>query len=158
MRKLAETAVTCPFCGKSFCKDSLESIYATDRLCLVCGHRWLSRSKNAPRRCPACRSKEWNVSTREEVLCGKCGHRWVPRGGCLPEKCPKCKSPNWNGSLSVPKTFENQDILHALTLYSEGMGCVEISMTTGIPLEAVAKKVLLRTDGSVRMSSKRRDA
>ena len=142
--------IECPYCGMHFREGATFEPRYTDRMCMVCGHAWRSRGDALPRRCPSCRSTEWNVSMRKEVECRKCGHRWVPRGGCVPSKCPKCKSPSWSGAKVDPRQPE-EDLLRAVSMYSEGAGCVEASLATGVPVEDVVKKVLSLSGGPVRM-------
>ena len=149
-----EAIVRCPFCGMSFRPEHIEPVYEKDRLCLVCGYTWTSRGKKSPHRCPSCRSTEWNVRTRKQVECGRCGHRWVPRSSGPPSICPKCKSPRWNESESEPEPIPEEDIRRALSMYSEGVGCIDASLATGVPLEIIVHRISSINDGPVRMSSK----
>lgn len=143
--------IECPYCGMLFREGAVVKPRCTDRMCMVCGHAWKSRGDAVPRRCPSCRSTEWNVSAREEVECARCGHRWIPRGGCVPTKCPRCKSGSWSGEKAGSRQLKEDDLRRAVSMYSEGAGCVEASLATGVPVEDVVKKVLSLSDGPVRM-------
>ena len=149
--------IKCPFCGRSFCDDRAGEICRTDRMCMVCGYTWRSRGNSIPRRCPSCRSTEWNVSRRQEVSCVKCGHKWIPRGGSRPYMCPKCKSTDWRGVLSKPrKIYSEEDLQHAVALYSEGKGCVEAAAETGVPLEIIVLRIRDISGDPIRMGPARR--
>ena len=148
--------IKCPFCGRSFCDDLAAAICMTDRMCMVCGYTWRSRGNSIPRRCPSCRSTEWNVSLREKISCQMCGHEWVPRGGIKPYMCPRCKSTSWNGVVEKPKPFSDEDLQRAVVLYSQGTGCVDAAIEAGVPLEALVLKIISINDGPVRMGSARR--
>lgn len=38
-----------------------------DRECNRCGHRWIKRVKDDPKRCPSCKSQYWNVERTRNV-------------------------------------------------------------------------------------------
>jgi len=148
--------IKCPFCGRSFCDDPAAAVCMTDRMCMVCGYTWRSRGNSIPRRCPSCRSTEWNISLREKVSCQMCGHEWVPRGGTRPYMCPRCKSTSWNGVVEKPKPFRDEDLQRAVVMYSQGMGCVDVAKETGVPLEAIILKIISINNGPVRMRTPKR--
>ncbi len=151
-REPSDKMCKCPFCGRVFREESVEA-HLTDRMCMVCGHVWMSRGSALPRRCPACRSTEWNVRVKEQLECRRCGHRWFPRGTGTPMMCPRCKSIYWRGVKEEPESASEDDLRRAVARYSEGEGCVEISLSTGIPLEAIVLKIREIREGAVRMSS-----
>lgn len=77
----------------------------------------------------------------------------MPRGGSKPYMCPKCKSPSWRGNEPKPKPFGDEDVVRAVKMYSEGKGCVDIAIDTGLPLETIVLKIRSLNDGPVRMYS-----
>ena len=156
MKNERPDTITCPFCGKTFHGDYALSVRMVDRVCMVCGHVWASRKGSVPRRCPSCRSTEWNVSSRNAVECKKCGHSWIPRRGYIPQICPKCKSDRWNGDKPDLKLKWERKVENAVSLYSQGADCVEASVATGVPLEAIILKIRSLGDDPVRMFSKDR--
>ncbi|MBR6203899.1 MAG: hypothetical protein IKQ60_02390 [Candidatus Methanomethylophilaceae archaeon] len=74
-----------------------------------------------------------------------------PRGGCVPTKCPRCKSGSWSGEKAGSRQLKEDDLRRAVSMYSEGAGCVEASLATGVPVEDIVKKVLSLSGGPVRM-------
>ena len=149
----SEAVIVCPYCGMSFREGCRAPVLETDRLCMVCGHTWKSRGRYIPRRCPSCRSVEWNVHTRVEVSCVKCGHRWIPRGGCNPAMCPRCKTHRWKASGKESEIAKEERLLRAVAMYSEGMGCLDVARETGVSLEELILRILAVHDGPVRMVS-----
>ena len=87
----------------------------------------------------------------------RCGHKWIPRGGSRPYMCPRCKSTDWRGVLSKPrKIYSEEDLQHAVALYSEGKGCVEAAAETGVPLEVIVLRIRDISGDPIRMGSARR--
>ena len=58
--------------------------------CFKCGHRWTSRSDERPVSCPSCRSRRFDVPSREH-RCSRCGAGWVPKD--FDDACPYCGLP-----------------------------------------------------------------
>ncbi len=58
--------------------------------CFKCGHRWTSRSDERPVSCPSCRSRRFDVPSREH-RCFKCGAEWMPKD--FDDSCPNCGLP-----------------------------------------------------------------
>lgn len=150
-REPSDEVCKCPRCGMVFRKDS-ETVHLTDRLCLQCGHVWKSRGRTLPKRCPVCRSARWNTPARENLECLRCGHRWTPRGVGVPVNCPRCKSVYWREDRAEPEEITDDLLRKAMTMYSEGKGCLEIAMLLDIPLEDVVMEIRSVHDGFVRMS------
>ncbi len=150
-REPSEDVCRCPRCGMVFRRDS-EAAYLTDRLCLQCGHVWKSRGRTLPRRCPKCRSTRWNTRAREELACLRCGYHWIPRGVGVPVNCPRCKSVYWRERKEEPETVTDDLLRKAVSMYSEGRGCLEIAMSLDIPLEEVVMEIRSVHDGFVRMA------
>ena len=150
-REPSDEVCKCPRCGMVFRRDS-ETVHLTDRLCLQCGHVWKSRGRTLPRRCPVCRSARWNTPARENLECLRCGHRWTPRGVGVPVNCPRCKSVYWREDRVEPEEVTGDLLRKAMSMYSEGKGCLEIAMLLDIPLEDVVMEIRSVHDGFVRMS------
>ena len=72
-------------------------------------------------------------------------------GGYIPQICPKCKSDRWNGEKPDPKLKWERKVEHAVSLYSQGADCVDASLATGVPLEAIILKTRSLGDDPVRM-------
>lgn len=49
-----------------------------------------------------------------------------------------------------------EQLMAALSMYSEGKGCFEISMSTEVPLEFLILRIKELHDGPVRMTSSRK--
>lgn len=154
-REPAGRIITCPFCGLSF-MEGIETVRRKNRLCMVCGYTWESKGDRLPRRCPKCRSTEWNVSERRAVECVRCGHRWVPRGGHVPKKCPHCKSPDWKGKRIAAEERGKEALRKALAMYAGGSGCIEACKETGVPLETLVLKILSLGEETLRFTSEER--
>ena len=56
--------------------------------CYRCGHAWISRDNDLPRRCPRCHSSRWDNAVKKDTECKFCGHHW--RLSTIDEKCPEC--------------------------------------------------------------------
>lgn len=97
----------CRFCGREYRMGSLEDP------CPSCGHRqneplsdrslhcnqcdydWVRRGDGLPKRCPLCRSADWNLPKPDRLMCQQCGHIWKNQSG-HPSKCPRCQSRVWD--------------------------------------------------------------
>lgn len=82
----------CPSCNK------FQTTCITDRSlhCNQCDHDWIQRRDKPPKKCPVCRSSDWNAPKHNRGSCVRCGHVWRIRSES-PKKCPKCQSEHWNG-------------------------------------------------------------
>lgn len=98
---------TCPFCGRSFKKDTDGPVREKkDCNCIKCGYSWNSTVKT-PKRCPNCGSYHWN-ETQIKHSCLRCGHVWTTRKKGRPIKCPKCSSVYWDKPRD--KKSENEPV------------------------------------------------
>jgi len=79
-----------------------------------------------------------------------------PARGYIPQICPKCKLDRWNGEKPDPKLKWERKVEHAASLYSQGADCVEASLATGVPLEAIILKIRSLGNNLVRMFSNHR--
>jgi len=70
--------------------------------------------------------------------------------------CPKCKTHYWMDSAKKAVATREEQLVTALSMYSEGKGCFEISMSTGAPLESLILRIKELNDGPVRMTSSRK--
>ena len=77
-------------------------------------------------------------------------------GRCIPQICPKCKSDCWNGEKPDSKLKWERKVEHAVSLYFQGADCVEASLATGVPLEAIILRIRSLGDDPVRMFSNHR--
>ncbi|WII07992.1 hypothetical protein PED39_02010 [Methanomassiliicoccales archaeon LGM-RCC1] len=57
--------------------------------CFRCGHQWISRSDERPVSCPSCRSRRFDVPSKEHK-CFNCGAEWAPKHSS--DICPGCGS------------------------------------------------------------------
>lgn len=110
--------------------------------CSRCGHIWQSYV-GTPVRCPFCGTYHWNEAPRTNI-CISCGHRWYSRSDSPPARCPRCKTRSWFGDLSEYHNCENTakpnrsaETGNITDLYHSGLGCVKISMKTGMSIERV---------------------
>ena len=132
---------TCPECGANFSIPN--PLHDTSRNlmqeCKRCGFQWKSRTEK-PLKCPKCGSYSWDKSAKT-YQCTMCNHEWVSRTDEEPMRCPKCKSVKWNRNVQSTKAVmehpseDEQDIQEKWIWkkYSEGKGCFQIAIETGLP-------------------------
>lgn len=131
------------------CRSVRWNIPNLDVSCLRCGYSWDSRDGN-PTRCPSCGSYKWNVPLEIHVCC-KCGYSWFVKNNHVPVRCPKCDSRDWqNADDEVPSDAveeESDSIKDAIMdAYRNGLGCLEISMSLGVPYSLVRE--MIEDDGT----------
>jgi len=65
--------------------------------CQRCAHQWISKGRDVPKVCPACKSRSWMHPFRERmpVTCRKCGYAWRTFRDKPTAQCPNCKSRQW---------------------------------------------------------------
>lgn len=117
--------------------------------CLRCGHAWDSRDGN-PTRCPSCGSYKWNVP-REFYGCCKCGYSWFMKNSRVPARCPRCGSRDWQKpDDEVPPAVVEEEpnaVRDAvMDAYRNGLGCLEISISLGMPYSLV--RDMIEDDGT----------
>ena len=95
----------CPKCGRR----QTEGLDDRFLRCNCCDYEWIRRSPSRPKKCPLCRSEEWDSPRRVRQVCQLCGHIWVCRGR-PPVRCPRCRSSVWN---MPPKAVRCQRCGHA---------------------------------------------
>jgi transposase-like protein len=66
--------------------------------------------------------------------------------------CPRCKSLYWRERKEEPAVVTDDTLRCAVSMYSEGKGCMEIAMALDIPLEAVVLEIRSVHEGFVRIS------
>ncbi len=122
--------------------DMQEIEVHTAKSCSRCGHVWQSYV-GTPLRCPFCGTYHWNEAPQTNI-CISCGHKWYSRTESPPARCPRCKTRSWFGGNTEMqnRTIESKkglqsDRKNISELYRSGMGCVKISMTTGLSVERV---------------------
>ena len=107
-------------------------------VCERCRHVWNRNTEN-PVRCPRCGTYYWNmVPTTNQ--CRICNHKWFSRTEKVPARCPSCKTRSWSlekASVSRPKVTDEREDHNIMSLYASGIGCVRISIETGLSLAAV---------------------
>ena len=87
----------CPGCGR----DQTECTSERHLPCNQCDHDWIPKGANIPKKCPLCRSAEWNKPKANRGMCNQCGHIWRFRSGGTPGRCPFCQSKIWNRPLKA---------------------------------------------------------
>lgn len=86
--------VPCPSCGRL----QQEALTNASLHCNQCDYEWIRRGSDNPKRCPMCRSADWNLPKADRLMCQQCGHVWRKQTEC-PAKCPHCQSKNWDQPL-----------------------------------------------------------
>lgn len=94
--------VRCPSCGTYHWEEK-----PTTNVCIVCGHRWFSRTIHSPIRCPRCKTRSWHDG---EVI----------------SATGRVKKPAYS--------FDTGDVTDR---YEQGKGCVAIAMETGLSIDRV---------------------
>jgi len=51
--------------------------------CLRCGHEWLKRSENDPKRCPKCGTAYWDKKVTRQSVSDKVSKYWQDKKGDL---------------------------------------------------------------------------
>ena len=54
----AEKPIRCPGCGTYHWHE-----VPTTNTCIMCGHKWFSRTTQVPIRCPKCKTRSWRNGT-----------------------------------------------------------------------------------------------
>ncbi len=115
--------------------------------CRRCGHEWNSHDGN-PSRCPSCGSYKWNEPLNS-FTCKRCGNSWTAKGGKVPRRCPGCYSRSWNREPE-PEQDKKPEVgaeieSKIIDLYRAGKGCVDISISMGLPFGVVRGVIRDRT-------------
>ncbi|MBQ8178880.1 MAG: hypothetical protein IJ026_00325 [Candidatus Methanomethylophilaceae archaeon] len=120
-----------------------------EKTCGRCGHNWISL-KELPLRCPSCGTYHWSDQSTTHS-CAMCGHRWFSRSEGTPLRCPSCKTRSWITGSSrerkLFKSYEDDKSKMIVNLYKNGMGCVRISIDTGISVATVIDTVKVSLAG-----------
>lgn len=98
----AEKPIRCPGCGTYHWHE-----VPITNTCIMCGHKWFSRTTQIPIRCPKCKTRSWRDG--EDVLA--CGH--------------------------VRKAAYSFDTGEIAERYDSGQGCVSIAMDMNLSMEKV---------------------
>lgn len=98
----AEKPVRCPGCG-TYHWDQTPTV----NVCVVCGHRWFSRTAQVPVRCPKCKTRSWRGDARARSA---------------------------GSERRMACGYDDGEVAER---YQRGQGCVAISMETGLSIERV---------------------
>lgn len=112
-----EKPVRCPGCGTYHWEEQ-----PTINNCVVCGHKWFSRTTQIPIRCPKCKTRSW-------------------KDGEVPHTSGHARK--------FAYSFDTGDVSDK---YEQGIGCVSIAMQTGLSIEKVITIIRSEIgDGQIRM-------
>lgn len=95
--KMDNAGDPCPGCGRY----QTECISERHLHCNQCDHDWIRKSFDMPKKCPLCRSLDWNKQKADRSMCNQCGHIWRLRSEGRPQRCPSCQSRIWDRPLKA---------------------------------------------------------